>query len=99
VVYNPHAGPGGGPVYLLVWEREPDGTWWGRVAWIRYTGAGWRGCIARVIGADLRPIPRQNYSHVPRRQVDGPRDPYDPRDPFHDKRRRTQHLPDDDEPF
>lgn len=83
MVINIHTG---GPAYLIVWEQEPDRSWWAYLAWIEYTDIGWRGREARVIGADVQEIPGQDYSRVPRRRVDGPQDPYDPRDPYYELR-------------
>jgi hypothetical protein len=82
VTYRPTAGP----AYLLAWERlldHPD--WWAHIMWLEYKDPTTiRGTEARVHQTDIKPVPGQDYRHVPRRRVPG--DPTDPRDPSYKTR-------------
>ncbi|QXJ22167.1 hypothetical protein AGRA3207_003126 [Actinomadura graeca] len=76
-----------GPAYLLAWEQHHDRTWWARLLWIEIHPDGYTGRHARVVAADVAPIPGQDYASVPRHRIDSrtrpPSDPTDPRDPSH----------------
>jgi hypothetical protein len=75
-----------GPAYLIAWRQNPDRTWWGLLAWISFDGEIYRGAEAWAISSDLRKMPGQRYSDVPRRRLSHgdrrrPHDLSDPRDP------------------
>ena len=76
-----------GPAFLLGWERHPDRSWWAKILWIEMNPDGYTGRHARVPGAEVTPIPGQDYSKVPRHRLAAstrpPSDPTDPRDPYH----------------
>ncbi|WP_433145282.1 hypothetical protein ACQPZ8_01815 [Actinomadura nitritigenes] len=88
--------PAGGPAYLLAWEQHPDDrSWWARILWVEVARDGYTGRHARVVAADVAPIPGQDYSTVPRRRVSPrarrPSDPTDPRDPSHRRDARERY--------
>lgn len=61
----------GGPAYLLAWERLPDGSWGGHVAWVVLDGPAWKVRSARVTADDLTRLAGQDYSGVERRRSGG----------------------------
>ncbi|WP_103938379.1 hypothetical protein [Thermomonospora echinospora] len=62
-----HSTTANGPVYLLAWERSPDGAWEADIAWIEVHEEGRQGRTARVAADDITKIEGQDYSDVPRR--------------------------------
>jgi hypothetical protein len=62
-----HSRTANGPVYLLAWERSPDGVWEADIAWIEIQDDDRQGRTARVAAEDITKIDGQDYSGVPRR--------------------------------